>query len=280
MNSNHTPPRALTIAGSDPSGGAGLQADIALFTRLGVAPMAIPTAMTVQNSLGVAATYPTPAKAVLEQLANLMADMPPAATKTGMLGDADIVSQLADQLDRQTLSNLVIDPIHHASSGAALLAGDGYATLRSRLLPHATLITPNRHEAEQLWGHPVINAKDAAQCAKALLSLGPQAVLVTGGHLEAKGYVIDTLADAGGITTWRHPRHPGPSPHGTGCALSAAITAYLALGQPLRESIRRALAYVHNAIRNATSPGAGRPYLGDGRIDHDTPVQPHAKEPS
>jgi len=266
MNPNNTPPRALTIAGSDPSGGAGLQADIALFTRLGVAPMAIPTALTVQNSLGVAASYPTPAHAVAEQLANLMADMPPAATKTGMLGNTDTITQLADQLDRQPLPNLVIDPVRLASSGAALLTEDGYASLRTRLLPHATLITPNRSEAEQLWGRPVNTAKDAAQCAQALLDLGPTAVMVTGGHLEDTRHIIDTLADADGVTTWRHPRHPGPSPHGTGCALSAAITAHLALGVPLRESIRHALNYVHNAILNATTPGAGRPYLGDGCI--------------
>ena len=232
--------------------------------------MAVPTAITVQNSTGVAAVMPLAPEIVAQQLANLLPDMPPIAAKTGMLANAEIVKAVAEQLTRHPVGHLVVDPIHCASSGPELLAGDGYEALKKHLLPHATLITPNRQEAEQLWGQSIINPKDAARCATDLLELGPKAVLVTGGHLEGKGYVIDTLADEGGITTWRHPRHPGPSPHGTGCTLSAAITANLALGVPLRESIRRALSYVLNAIRNATTPGGGKPYLGDGCTAPDT----------
>lgn len=236
--------------------------------------MGVPTAITIQNSTGVAAVIPLAPETVAQQLANLLPDMPPVAAKTGMLAQAETVKAVAEQLTRHPIKHLVVDPIHHASSGPALLAGDGYEALKRDLLPLATLMTPNRQEAEQLWGQPVVTAKDAARCATDLLQLGPKAVLVTGGHLENKGYVIDTLADEGGITTWRHPRHPGPSPHGTGCALSAAITAHLALGVPMRESIRRALGYVLNAIRNAAAPGLGKPYLGDGRNTPDAETDP------
>lgn len=260
-----TPPRALSIAGSDPSGGAGLQADVAVFTRLGAHPMAVPTALTVQNSVGVAEVMPLPGALVVRQLAHLLADMPPAATKTGMLGTDEVVAALADLLDGRPLPNLVVDPIRHASSGAQLLTGPGHRLLAERLLPHAALITPNRDEAALLWGQPVTNGADAARCAQALRESGARAVLITGGHLPDKNHVVDTLADAEGITTWRHPRHMGAVPHGTGCALTAAITAHLAHGLPLRESIRRALGYVGRAIRAAHSPGLGRPYLGDGR---------------
>ncbi|MFQ5509169.1 MAG: bifunctional hydroxymethylpyrimidine kinase/phosphomethylpyrimidine kinase [Leptospirillia bacterium] len=268
--------RALTIAGSDPSGGAGLQADIAVFTRLGTHPMAIPAALTVQNSIGVKAVKPLDAALMTEQLAALFADMPPHAIKTGMLGDDATVLAVARALPDTELPPLVIDPLLHASSGPQLLTDQGYDTLVTRLFSRALLITPNRDEAERLWGRQVATPEDAARCAADLRDLGPRAVLLTGGHLEEKGTVVDTLADEGGITTWRHPRHPGPTPHGTGCALSAAITAHLALGTPLRESVRRALTYVITAIRTANSMGSGRPYLGDGtqNLLDDSPMEP------
>ncbi len=264
-----TPPlfRALTIAGSDPSGGAGLQGDLAVFTRLGLHPMAIPTAITVQNSIGVAQVSPLSPELVTRQLENLVGDMPPHALKTGMLADDEIVRAVGKVIAARRLDNLIVDPIRHASSGPELLSESGFSAMVTHLLPHATLITPNRQEAEALWGHPVVTEKDAARCAAALRELGCRAVLVTGGHLEDKAHVVDTLADEGGVTTWRHPRHPGPVPHGTGCALSAAITAHMACGVPLRESIRRGLLYVRNAIRFAIAPGSGKPYMGDGRYD-------------
>ncbi|MDH5526373.1 MAG: bifunctional hydroxymethylpyrimidine kinase/phosphomethylpyrimidine kinase [Nitrospirota bacterium] len=266
MTAPSPPPRALTIAGSDPSGGAGLQADITVFTRLKVHPMAIPAALTVQNSAGVRAVTPLAPDTVIDALAAVHADMPPAATKTGMLGTDAVVAALADYVAENPLPNLVIDPILRASSGPGLLTDDGFATLRERLIPRATLITPNRYEAELLWGQSIPNAAAAERAAAALREAGA-AVLITGGHLDDKGYIIDTLADESGITTWRHPRHPGPSPHGTGCALSAAITAYLAHGLTLRESVRRALAYTLTAVRTAAAPGTGRPYLGDGTTE-------------
>ncbi|MDH4229501.1 MAG: bifunctional hydroxymethylpyrimidine kinase/phosphomethylpyrimidine kinase [Nitrospirota bacterium] len=279
MSSTMTPPpNALSIAGSDPSGGAGIQADIAVFTRLGVHAMAIPVALTVQNSGGVRRAEALAPEWLREQLAALLADMPPAATKTGMLGSRATVEALADALAKTPLRNLVVDPIRRASSGADLLPDDAFELLAKRLFPHALLITPNRVEAEQLWGHPVPTAREAARCAADLLQTGVRAVLLTGGHLDDRGYIVDTLADAEGITTWRHPRHPGPTPHGTGCALAAAITAHLAHGLPLRESVRRALVYMLEAIRSATTPGHGRPYLGDGsRTRSDNPTNDFAE---
>jgi hydroxymethylpyrimidine/phosphomethylpyrimidine kinase len=167
----------------------------------------------------------------------------------------------------------VIDPILRASSGPGLLTGAGFDTMREHLLRHATVITPNRYEAEQLWGQPIPDAHAAARAAIALRDSEIPAVLITGGHLDDKGYIIDTLADGVGVTTWRYPRHPGPSPHGTGCALSAAITAYLAHGLPLRESVRRALAYTLTAVRTAAAPGSGKPYLGDGSAELTDPPE-------
>ena len=257
------PPRALTIAGSDPSGGAGLQLDIAVFTRLGVHPMAIPTALTVQNSTGVSEVTALDAEGVEQSLRAITGDMPPRAAKTGMLGNRAVVEAIARVTAGWPVPYLVIDPVQRASSGPTLSDDGATGAMAKLLFPHAALITPNRYEAEQLWGRPVRSPEDAVRCARELREMGPRAVLITGGHLEDKG-IVDTLADEGGVTTWRHPRHPGPSPHGTGCALSAAITAHLALGRPLRESVRQALVYVIHAIASATTPGSGRPYLGDG----------------
>lgn len=268
MNDTFAPSRmALTIAGSDPSGGAGLQADVGVFARLGVHPMAVPTAITVQNSSGVHGVYPLDPQRVGEQLRILLPDMPPHAVKTGMLATGDIVLAVAKALAEAPSPHLVIDPVQQASAGPELLDSTGYDNLVRHLLPRATLITPNRREAERLWGRPVPGPIEAARCAVELRELGPAAVLVTGGHMDDKGHITDVLADEGGVTTWRHPRRPGPSPHGTGCALSAAITAYLAQGVPLRESVRRALTYVISAIKTASTPGRGRPLLGDGSQD-------------
>ncbi len=272
------PPRALSVAGSDPSGGAGLQADVAVFARLGVHPMAVPTALTVQNSTGVIAYEPVDPDLVEAQLKAILGDMPPAAIKTGMLATEGIVRAVGRALEEApdaAGAALVVDPIFAASAGKMLITDEGFAALADVLVPRATLLVPNRHEAERLWGHPVTTADEAGRCALALRELGARAVLVTGGHLKEKGVIVDTLADERGLTTWRHPRHPGPVPHGTGCALSAAVTAHLALGAPLRESVRRALTYVAAAVRTAASPGEGRPILGDGTVES---VQPAAGE--
>jgi len=269
------PPRALTVAGSDPTGGAGLQADVAVFARLGVHPMAVPAAITVQNSTGVIAYEPVDPDLVEAQLKALLTDMPPAAIKTGMLATEAVVRAVARALDEVPDVPLVVDPIFAATAGRLLLTDEGFDALAQTLVPRATLLTPNRYEAERLWGHPVTTADEAGRCALALRDLGPRAVLVTGGHLKEKGVIVDTLADERGLTTWRHPRHPGPVPHGTGCALSAAVTAHLALGAPLRESVRRALTYVATAVRTAASPGEGRPILGDGTTET---VAPYAGE--
>jgi hydroxymethylpyrimidine kinase/phosphomethylpyrimidine kinase len=269
------PPRALTVAGSDPSGGAGLQADVAVFARLGVHPMAVPAALTVQNSTGVIAYEPVDPELVEAQLKALLTDMPPAAIKTGMLATAPVVRAVARALEEVPDVPLVVDPLFAASAGRMLLTDDGFDALAETLVPRAALLIPNRYEAERLWGYPVTTADEAGRCALALRDLGPRAVLVTGGHLKEKGVIVDTLADERGLTTWRHPRHPGPVPHGTGCALSAAVTAHLALGATLRESVRRALTYVATAVRTAASPGEGRPILGDGTTET---VEPFAGE--
>lgn len=267
MSAPPRPARALTIAGSDPSGGAGLQADIAVFARLGVHPMGVPTALTVQNSTGVSGVASCDPEGVAAQIRAVCGDMPPHAVKTGMLATEATVRAVAEVLEAFPPRRLVVDPVFAATGGHVLLSDAGFDALAATLLPRATVITPNRYEAERLWGHPVTTPEEAGRCALALRDLGPEAVLVTGGHLKEKGVIVDTLADERGLTTWRHPRHPGPPPHGTGCALSAAICAHLALGAPLRESVRRALSYVATAVRAAASPGKGRPLLGDGTAE-------------
>jgi len=237
-----------------------------------VHPMGVPTALTVQNSAGVLGFSPCDPEGVEAQLRALWADMPPQAAKTGMLATDGVIEAIERVLADFSPLPLVVDPIFAASGGQMLISEAGIAAMTRLLLPRATLLTPNRYEAERLWGQPVTTPEEAGRCALALRELGPAAVLVTGGHLKEKGVIVDTLADERGLTTWRHPRHPGPAPHGTGCALSAAVTAHLALGTPLRESVRRALSYVATAVRSAASPGEGRPYLGDGTAEDLDPV--------
>jgi len=249
---------ALSIAGSDPVGGAGIQADLKTFFAFGVYGMAVPTAITVQSTRGVTAVHPLSADLVAEQLRVLLADVRPDAVKIGMVGSADAAERIASILGKSKRGPIVLDPILAASEGTTLLDEAGLRVLKEKLLPLADLVTPNLDEATSLSG---IDAKDAdsmREAALAIRSMGTAAVLVTGGHLEDRA--TDVLATGEGVHVLDSARTPGRGAHGTGCALSSAIAAGLALGLPLKEAVRRAKAYVFLAIENGLAD------IGSGRI--------------
>jgi hydroxymethylpyrimidine/phosphomethylpyrimidine kinase len=252
---------ALTIAGSDSSGGAGIQADLKTFAAHGVFGCSAITAVTAQNTLGVTAVAQLDPGMVVAQIDAVLADFEIAATKIGMLGSAAIVAAVSDAIERHQLSNVVVDPVMIAKSGARLLDEAAVDTMRARLFPRATVVTPNVFEAEALTGRTIATLEDQRAAAKALGGLGPRAVLVKGGHLA--GPAIDVLYDGHDLIELRADRIASVHTHGTGCTLSSAIAARLALGDDLIAATRAAKAYVTRAI--AQAPGLGR---GHGPLQH------------
>ena len=244
---------ALTIAGSDPSGGAGMQADLKTFHQHGVYGAGVVTLLTVQNTQSVAAVHVLEPSFVIAQLDAVLDDIPPQAAKTGALGSARVVAALADRA-KDFRFPLVVDPVMISKHGAPLMDDDARDVLRTRLLPHAFLVTPNAHEAEALAGIEVRDSVDLERAAVAIARLGPRNVLIKGGGLS--GPAIDLLWTDGQATVFEGPRIPGPNTHGTGCVFSAAITALLARGVVLSDAVRRAKAFVAEAVR--TAPGLGR----------------------
>ena len=258
------PPVACTVAGSDPSAGAGIQADLKTFAACGVYGATVVTAVTAQSTLAVGAVHPVPAAVVAEQIDAVAIDLAPAAWKTGMLGGAELVHAVADGLRRHGAANLVVDPVMRSTSGRPLLSGGGVAALRSALLPLATVLTPNLEEAAALLRRPVADLAGAREAARALCAFGPRLVVVTGGHLPGER-VVDAVFDAGaGVgLELEHPRVAGPGTHGTGCTLSAAIAAFLARGTSPLDAVTSARAYLQEALLRA--PGLGR---GNGPLGH------------
>lgn len=254
---------ALTIAGSDSGGGAGIQADLKTFQRFGVYGTSVITAVTAQNTLGVRAVHPLPAELVAAQLAAVAEDLPPAAFKTGMLATAALVREVAAGIARHDLANYVLDPVMVATSGDRLLDQDGERELLERLLPLATIVTPNLEEAAILTGFPVVDAASMEQAGNRLVAAGAAAALVKGGHLAGNA-LVDVLVTSAGVQRFQHRRIATTSTHGTGCTLSAAITAGLALGRSLQDAVATALDYVRRAIAQAPGLGAGAGPLGGG----------------
>jgi hydroxymethylpyrimidine/phosphomethylpyrimidine kinase len=248
-------PKALTIAGSDSSGGAGVQADLKTFSAYRVFGMSVITAVTAQNSLGVQAVEWLPPSLVARQLASVLEDLGTDAAKCGMLGSAAIVEAVAAGLRAHPVERLVVDPVMAATSGDALLEPDAVGKVTSSLLPLALVVTPNLPEAEALAGMPVSNRADMEEAARRIHKLGPRNVLVKGGHL--KGAAVDLLYNGREFTAFQAPRIESDNTHGTGCTFSAAIAAGLAQGRPLVEAIRDAKAYVTRAIREGFSVGSG-----------------------
>ncbi len=249
-------PIALTIAGSDSGGGAGIQADLKTFAAFGCFGTSAVVAVTVQNTLGVRAVHPIPPEIVSGQLEALAEDLPPDACKTGMLATRALVQLVAGAIRQAGWSRYVLDPVMVASSGDALLAPDAVEAIRRDLLPLAACVTPNLDEAELLVGFPVRDQAAMTRAGRALVALGAQAALIKGGHLPGDE-LVDVLVTATDETPFHHARIETRAGHGTGCTLSAAITAGLAAGHPLPEAVRRAQRYLQDAIRAAPPLGRG-----------------------
>jgi hydroxymethylpyrimidine/phosphomethylpyrimidine kinase len=248
---------ALTIAGSDSGGGAGIQADLKTFHQFGVFGTSVIVALTAQNTLGVRAVETVPEWMIGAQLTALAEDLPPAALKTGMLAEAAVVRQVARAIRENGWGPLVVDPVMVATSGARLLTTEAEDVIREDLLPLAAVVTPNIDEAAILTGRVVHDLATMERAAVTMLRFGPAAVLVKGGHLTGEGGVTDVLATPSGLRRFTHSRIETSSTHGTGCTLSAAISAGLALGQSLDDSVAHALDFVHRAIASAPNLGAG-----------------------
>ena len=241
-----TGPVALTIAGSDPSGGAGIQADLRTFAAFGVHGASVVTALTAQDTRRVRAIAEVTPAFVAQQLDAVLDDFEVRAAKTGMLHRAPVIDVVVARLHTRPLPHLVVDPVMVATSGDPLLEPEGIAALRERLLPLATLVTPNLHEAEVLTGRAVTTVAEMREAARALVALGARAALVKGGHLA--GDAVDVLYDGRAFRELGAPRREGRRLHGTGCVLSAAITAGLARGSDLAEAVAEAKRFVTLAI--------------------------------
>jgi hydroxymethylpyrimidine/phosphomethylpyrimidine kinase len=255
--------RVLIVAGSDSGGGAGIQADIKTVTMLdGYAATAI-TALTAQNTQGVFGVVPVEPGFIAQQMSLVLDDIGADAVKTGMLHSAAVIETVARVYAAKAAgAPLVVDPVMVAKGGHPLIDGDAVGALRRVLIAHAAVITPNLPEAEALGGDTIRSLEDMQRAAAGLLTLGPRAVLVKGGHLEGR-FVHDVLASAAGIEVFTGPRIETRHTHGTGCTLASAIAVSLAQGMPLPLAVQRARNYVQHAIESA--PGLGQ---GHGPLDH------------
>jgi hydroxymethylpyrimidine/phosphomethylpyrimidine kinase len=247
--------KALTIAGSDSGGGAGIQADLKTFSAFQVFGMSVITAVTAQNSVGVHAVETLPPAVVVAQLEAVLGDFGADAAKIGMLSTAPIVRAVAERLGRSRLERLVVDPVMIAKSGDPLLQPDARDALAGEILPLAFVVTPNLHEAAALAGMPVETPAEMEEAARRIFARGARHVLVKGGHL--KDDATDILWDGRTLVRFTAPRVESTATHGTGCTFSAAIAAGLARGRALDEAVREAKAYVTRAIRDGFHPGRG-----------------------
>ncbi len=259
---------ALTIAGSDSGGGAGIQADLKTFHQFGVYGTSVIVALTAQNTRGVRVIHVVPASMVSAQLDALADDLPPAAVKTGMLATATLARLVADAIRDRTWRAYVCDPVMVATSGDRLLDNEAEAVIRERLLPLTALVTPNLEEAAILTGLDVHDPAQMERAGHRLLSLGARAALVKGGHLQTEA-VTDILITSQGTRRFTHSRLETRSTHGTGCTLSAAITAGLASGRDLEAAVADGLDFVGRAMRAA--PGLGG---GHGPLNHTVAARP------
>ncbi|MGI9015654.1 MAG: bifunctional hydroxymethylpyrimidine kinase/phosphomethylpyrimidine kinase [Euzebya sp.] len=263
MSLRHVPPVALTIAGSDSGGGAGIQADLKTFQELDVFGTSVIVALTAQNTVGVHDVHTVPCDFVTAQLDAVVTDLRPVATKTGMLATAEMIDTVASGIRRHGLDNVVVDPVAASKHGHALLDPDAIGTLRDVLLPLASLVTPNLGEVELLTGVVVSGVDDMPAAAQAMKALGPRWVLIKGGHLPDNSAALDLLTDGEQTFHITAVRCDSADTHGTGCTLSSAIAAYLALGSNIPTAVNEAKTYITGAIRHGLRIGAGI-----GPVDH------------
>ncbi len=265
-------PIALTIAGSDSGGGAGIQADLKTFHQFGVFGTSVIVAVTAQNTRGVAGVHEIPGEMVTSQMEALAGDLPPEAVKTGMLATPELVELVATGIERFGFRRLVVDPVMVATSGDRLLCPDAERLVAQRLVPLATLVTPNLDEARLLLNASIDGIDDMERAGHELLELGAEAVLVKGGHMGGGDReLVDVLVTGDTVRHFRHPRIPTASTHGTGCTLSAAVAAGLAHGRDLVTAVVDAVDFVHRAIAGAPAIGHGH-----GPISHFVAAPTHA----
>jgi hydroxymethylpyrimidine/phosphomethylpyrimidine kinase len=258
-------PRVLSIAGSDSGGGAGIQADLKTFSALGCYGMTAITALTAQNTRGVRAIHGVPPEMLRQQIDAVVEDIGLHAVKIGMLHAPDIVHTVAEAIDRHALDNVVLDPVMVATSGAVLIENPAIVALVQALFGRATVVTPNLDEAALLVGRSLNSEHDMAAAAHELLAMGARAVLLKGGHLKGE-VVSDLLLLPNGALNWmRAPRIHSANTHGTGCTLSSAIAAHLALGAGLLEAVQAARAYVRAALEAGAKVRTG---AGSGPLNH------------
>lgn len=258
-------PIALTIAGSDSGGGAGIQADLKTFSALGVYGASVITALTAQNTQGVSAIHDVPPDFIAAEMDAVYSDLNVAATKIGMLSQPGAIEAVAAGLDRHGAKNVVLDPVMVAASGDRLLAREAESTLKRFLFPRALVVTPNLHEAAALLDAPVAkNETEMREQAQRIRALGAQSVLIKGGHAEGPE-AVDLFVDGKQEHRLVAPRHKTMNTHGTGCTLSSAIAAFLARGVPLLEAVTLAKNYVNAAIAAADQLSVGR---GHGPVHH------------
>jgi hydroxymethylpyrimidine/phosphomethylpyrimidine kinase len=259
-------PRAMTVAGSDSGGGAGIQADLKTFMNFNVYGATAITAITVQNTLGVSDVFMLPPAAVAAQIDAVAVDIGLDAAKTGMLGTREIIEAVAERIKYHDLARLVVDPVMVSTSGHRLLQEDAIKSYRDKMLPLSLVITPNLYEGEILSGMKINTLEELREAARRILDLGAQWVLLKGGHRQFDGggaVVTDLLFDGRIFEEISNPRIDTTSTHGTGCTLSAAITAGLALGLSVPDAVRRAAAFTNGAIKTAVPVGGGH-----GPVNH------------
>lgn len=252
---------ALTIAGSDSGGGAGIQADLKTFAAHGIYGTSAITAITAQNTRGVTAWEAVSTSLVVAQIEAVAADIGADAVKTGMLGNAEIVRAVTDAIRRLGLRRLVVDPVMIAKGGDRLLEPSAITALRTGLLPLAHVVTPNIPEAETLTGLRITSIDHMREAGRRILALGPRVALIKGGHMESAD-AVDVMCTADGCEELRSPRIDTVHTHGTGCTLASAIAANLALGHEDHDAVARAKAYVTQAIQHAPGIGGGQGPLG------------------
>ena len=265
---NKPTPIALTIAGSDSGGGAGIQADLKTFSALGAYGCSVITALTAQNTQGVQAILDVPADFIKAQLDSVFSDIAVNAVKIGMLSQSEVIRTVRDGLDQYGVERLVVDPVMVATSGDKLLRDDAISTLKEWLIPKATIITPNLPEAAVLLDCPIPDdMADMEAMLVPLYNLGCQSVLLKGGHLS-DNESIDLFYDGDNVHYLASPRYPTRNTHGTGCTLSSAITALLASGLALPEAVAQAKAYIANAISHADELQISKADKGHGPVHH------------
>jgi hydroxymethylpyrimidine/phosphomethylpyrimidine kinase len=257
--------KVLTIAGSDSGGGAGIQADLKAFAARGVYGASALTALTAQNTTGVQGVFEIPPPFIALQIDSVMSDIGADAWKTGMLSNADVIAVVAERARHYGIERLVVDPVMVAKGGDPLLAPEAREALIEELLPLATVVTPNHHEAQVLTGLEIHTVDDMRRAAQAIQRMGPRYVVVKGGHLPVVEAAIDVLYDGDAFATFSAPRIDTPNTHGTGCTYASSIAAELAKGRAVRDAVRIAKAYLTAAIEAAVDMGVGH---GHGPLNH------------